>query len=79
MLSIPLLTFSSSSAVLSGFVMLTEPLKLSHGIYSWILITRDYFALTSAPVFCHTALFQHMHGTALSFRALAKEWCFCCR
>lgn len=58
MLSIPLLTFSSSSAVLSGFVMLTEPLKLAHSIYSCgsrMLITRDYFALNNALVFCCTA------------------------
>lgn len=59
MLSIPLLMFSSSSAVLSCFVMLNEPCKVAHNVYScgsWILITRDYFSLKNASVFCCTAV-----------------------
>lgn len=82
MLSIPLLTFSSSSAVLSRFVMLTEPLKLAHNIYScgsWILISRDYFALNNASVFCCTAVCFSTYMALPSFHTLAKERCFCCR
>lgn len=58
MLSIPLLNFSSSSAVLFLFCD-AEVLKLAHNIYScgsWILIARDYFALNNALVFCCTAV-----------------------
>lgn len=47
------ITLLSSSALLSGSVMPTESLKLPHNIYScgsWVLITRDYFALSLAPV-----------------------------
>lgn len=67
MLSIPLL---GSSALLSGFVMPTEPLKLPHNIYSccsWMLVTRDYFAISLAPVSCCTAVCFGTTYAALSF------------
>lgn len=68
----PLVTFSCSSAVLSHFVMPTEPLKLVHDVY----INRDYFALNKASGSCCTAVFQLVNGTALSFRTPAEEWWF---
>lgn len=82
MLSIPLLTFSSSSAVLSRFVMLTGPLKLAHNIYScgtWISITRDYFALNNASVFCCAAVCFSTYMALPSHSILLLEWYFCCR
>lgn len=78
MLSIPLL---SSSALLSGSVMPTEPLRLPHNIYScgsWMLITRDYFALILAPLSCCTEFIWALHVLS-SLSTLLLEWCFCSR